>query len=296
MMMWPPTPRPGAAAAGFAPSVFDPRAASLQSHDAQQPLLPPIPPIQFAYRSQTDPAPPFPSPSATDVDDVPVPARTHRFGSPPASEHQTSDVADAPPAERLARTITAEQAGIRGDFDTMASQGTLYFQYDGDDLEDESTKKGGDAAAAGTQDGTHGTECEQEFIETPVHISQQRTAADDFASAEILSKLPRILIVRPRSDTVLQEHTLSLEDCAHPGDWLEYVRRRIPITDVRFHKETMYLSSQPMDFDDDTASGRSSNGTATAQILLLQLAPFCTVPFSRRLPYPTRHQPPSTCC
>jgi hypothetical protein len=29
MMMWPPTPRPGAAAAGFAPSVFDPRAASL---------------------------------------------------------------------------------------------------------------------------------------------------------------------------------------------------------------------------------------------------------------------------
>ena len=50
----------GSAAAGFAPSVFDPRAASLQSHDAQQPLLPPIPPMQFAYRSQTDPAPPFP--------------------------------------------------------------------------------------------------------------------------------------------------------------------------------------------------------------------------------------------
>ena len=46
-----------------APSVFDPRAASLQSPDAQQPLLPPIPPMQFAYRSQTDPAPPFPSPS-----------------------------------------------------------------------------------------------------------------------------------------------------------------------------------------------------------------------------------------
>ena len=148
-----------------------------------------------------------------------MPARTHRFGSLPASEAQAADVADhdAPPAERLARTITAEQAGIRSDFDPMASPGTLYFQYDDDNLEDESTKEGGDAAAAGgTQDGTHWAEREQEFFETPDHMSQQRTAADDFASAEILSKLPRILIVRPRSDTVLQEHTLSLEDCAHP--------------------------------------------------------------------------------
>ena len=44
---------------------------------------------------------------------------------------------------------------------------------------------------------------------------------------------------------------LSLEDCAHPDDWLKYVRRRFQITHVRVHKETMYLSFQPMDFDND---------------------------------------------
>jgi hypothetical protein len=68
-----------------------------------------------------------------------------------------------------------------------------------------------------------------------------------------LSTLPRILLVRPHDDSVLPEHTTSLQDCAHEQDWLMYVRRQMPITEVRFHRLTMFLKDQPvqLNYDDD---------------------------------------------
>ena len=240
---------------GFVTPVLDHRTASLQPPGAQQLLPPPIPQMRYAYPSHTDVRPPVPSPSdaASAAAAGSVTGSAYQFGSSPAFDTGAAGVADVSPAKRHARTVTAAEIGIRDAGDPISSQGALYFQYDRTDHADGVSKKEGDAAAAagGTQpDSTHD---DQELLNHD-ELPMERTAEDDRASAVLLQKLPRILLIRPRTDLVLPEHTISLEDCAHPQDWLQHVRRKIPITNVRFHKHTLFLCSEQMVLDVNDAS------------------------------------------
>jgi len=115
-----------------------------------------------------------------------------------------------------------------------------------------STKEG-DAAAAAAAAGHGGRGNDDEADDYDLSSPLVANARDAATSKQILSTLPRILLVRPHDDSVLPEHTTSLQDCAHEQDWLMYVRRQMPITEVRFHRLTMFLKDQPvqLNYDDD---------------------------------------------
>ena len=116
-----------------------------------------------------------------------------------------------------------------------------------------STKEGhAAAAAAAAESGRDNDDGADDYDLSSPLVANARDAA---ASEKILGTLPRILLIRPHEDSVLPEHTTSLQDCAHEQDWLMYVRRQMPITDVRFHRLTMFLKDHPvqLDYDDDSS-------------------------------------------